>query len=318
MRNRILTFIFFLLLAYKSNGQAYKYIYYLDKELNSVPRSEAVLIGKAYPYNGYLRIDCFLKTTEKLVLTATVKDSTLSTLHDLFRTYHDDMSVESEGNYFENDMDGVWKYWDKRGFLTDSAIYSRGVRTAYGNYEYHFNSPSPKQLAASPGLKDTLSSYRYSFTDSLKNRFTEKMVSVKDGTEKIGFEVSFTGERGLLKEYDSAGAVKTDSVFNRVLADASFSGGDYAWKNFLRKTLNPNIAALNNAPAGKYTVIMRFIVNPDGTLGEIKAENDPGYGMVEEGKRVLKMSPKWFPATRYGIYQRASRRQPITFLVDAK
>ena len=308
--------IVFLFLALKSESQVYKFIYYLDNDLNSVSKQKAVIIGKAYEQNGKLLINCFVKATGKMIITAGVKDSGLSALHGMFRTYHDNMATESQGNYFENDMDGVWKYWDTKGMLTDSMIYTQGVRIAYGSYKYYFNSPSVKQLLFSPKLKDTLSFYRYSFTDSLKNTFFEKTVSLKNGKEKINFEATFIGERGLLKDYDSTGVVKTDSVFSRQLVEAEFLSGEDGWRNFLQKTLNANVPVLSNAPEGKYTIIMRFIVNPDGTLGEIKAEDDPGYGMVEEGRRVLKNSPKWLPAIKYGIYQRAYRRQPITFLVE--
>jgi hypothetical protein len=292
-------------------------MYYLDKELNVVPQNEAVFIGKAYEYKGYLRLDCFLTTTGKMVVTASVKDSTLGTLHDLFRTYHDDMSIESEGNYFENDMDGVWKYWDKKGFITDSVIYKRGVRIAYGAYKYFFYKPTTKQLLVSPELKDTLAWRSYSFTDSLKNTFTQQEVSIKDGKERINFEADFIGDRGLLKDYDSTGVVKADSVFSRKLEEASFIGGDQAWRDFLRKNLNANVPAENYAPDGKYTVIIKFIINPDGTLSDIKAENDPGYGMVKEAIRVIKKAAKkWQPANKYGTYVKAYRRQPITFLIQ--
>lgn len=316
MSNKLFTVIFFLFLACRAGGQNYKFIYYLDKDLNSTEKNKAFIIGKGYEKNGVFTLDCFLKSSGRMTVSATVKDSSLSTLHGLFKTYYENMKTESQGNYFENDMEGVWKYWNDKGLITDSVLYRQGVRVAYGTYKYYFNSPSLKQLIFSPGLKDTLYLYRYSFTDSLKNTFTEKEVSLKNGNEKINFEANFIGERGLLKDYDSTGVIKTDSVFSRQLVEPEFLSGEDGWRNFLQKTLNANVPVLNNAPEGKYTIIMRFIVNPDGTLGEIKAEDDPGYGMVEEGRRVLKNSPKWLPAIKYGIYQRAYRRQPITFLVE--
>lgn len=316
MKYKIFASLFFLFLALRSESQEYKFVYYLDKDLNSVTKQKADIIGKAYEQDGHLLLNCFLKTTGKMIITAGVKDSALSALHGIFRTYYEDMKIESEGNYTENDMEGVWKYWNTDGHLTDSMIYRQGIRVAYAAYKYSFSKPTFKQLFLNPRLKDTLIWYRYSFTDSLKNTFTEKEVSIKNEKEKTDFEVFFAGERGLLKVYDSTGAVKTDSVFERQLVDPEFLGGEDGWRNFLRKTLNAGVPADNNAPDGKYTVIIRFFVNPDGTLADIKAENDPGYGMAEEAKRVLKMSAKWLPAIRYGTYQRAYRRQPITFVIE--
>ena len=306
---------FLILLVFKSYGQDYKFIYYLDENLNTVPKGKAVIIGKGYILGASMILDCFPKDNSRKVVSATFTDSSLSTMNGKYQSYYANMTIESEGNYSSNDMDGVWKYWDTTGLLSDSMIYRQGIRIGYGKYIYNFKEPTITQLLYYPGLKDTLSSYRYSFTDSIKNTFTEKEVSIINGKERLNFEANFIGERGLLKEYDSTGAVKTDSVFSRQLVEPSFPGGEDEWGNFLRKTLDAAVPAVNNAPDGKYTIIMRFIVNPDGRLGEIKAENDPGFGMVEEARRVLKMQ-KWLPAIRYGVYQRVYRRQPITFLIE--
>ncbi len=308
MNNKILACLFFFFFTLKCESQVYKFIYYLDNDLNSVSKQKAVIIGKAYEQDGRLLLNCFLKTTGKMIISAGVKDSALSALHGMFRTYYDNMATESEGNYFENDMEGVWKYWDKDGFLTDSMIYKNGIRIAYANYKYNFLNPTLEQLFFRDSLKSATYSYIYSFTDSLKNTFHEMQVSFKKGKPRIDFEVDFTGQRGLLKEYDSTGGVKTDSVFTRKLQEAEYISGEQGWRDFLRKTLNPIVLADNHAPDGEYTVILKFIVNADGTLGDIKPENDPGYGTVAEAIRVLKSSPKWNPAIQYGKYKRAYRR----------
>ncbi len=317
MNTKILATIIFSFLALKTVSQSYKFLYNLDKNLSSTSKEKAVIIGKGYESDGKLILDCFLKTTGNKILSATVKDSSLSTLHGMFKTYYDNMKIESAGNYFENDMEGVWKYWDKDGYLTDSVVYKNGVRVAYGKYEYYFVKPSIKQLLLNPYATSTLNWYSYNFTDSLKNTFTEKQVGIKDGKERIMFQADFMGNRGLLKEYDSTGAITaTDSVFTRKLQEAEFSSREDEWRNYLRKNLDPMVPVKNKAPAEKYTVVISFIVNPDGTISDIKAENDPGYGMVEEAIRVIKKSGKWQPAIRYGKYQKAYRRQPITFLVE--
>jgi antitoxin component YwqK of YwqJK toxin-antitoxin module len=291
-------------------------VYYLDKDLGSVSKEKAVIIGKAYDDNGKLILDCFLKTTGKKIISATVSDSALGMLHGPFKTYHPDMKIESFGNYFENDMDGVWKYWDEAGLLTDSVIYAKGIRTAYAKYEYHFGEPTIGKVLFPEALKNASYFYVYRFTDSLRNSFTDRHVSVNKGKAKTEFEAFFIGNRGLYKQYDSTGLVSSDSVFTREIIEAEFPGGDAAWRNFLETNLNRDVVTDNNAPTGKYTVIMRFIVNQDGSLDDIRAEMDPGYGLVKEATRVLKRSPKWKPAILYGKFKRAYRRQPITVAID--
>ena len=317
MNSKILVLFIFSFFARDGAAQSYSFLYHLDKDLSSTSKEQAVIIGKGYQSQGRFILDCFLKATGKKILSATVKDSSLSTLHGMFTTYYDDMSIESAGNYAENDMEGAWRYWDKNGYLTDSMIYQKGVRIAYGSYQYFFSRPETvRELVFGDSLKNATYSYIYSFTDSLNNTFYEKQVSYKKGIPKTDFEVTFNGKRGFLKEYDSTGTIKTDSVFSKDMREAQFDGGENGWRNFLRTNLDANVPALNNAPSGKYTIIIRFIVNRDGTLADIKAESDPGYGMVQEGIRVLKKSVKWIPAVQYGKYRPAYRRQPITFLVE--
>ncbi|MNY74901.1 Gram-negative bacterial tonB protein [compost metagenome] len=57
---------------------------------------------------------------------------------------------------------------------------------------------------------------------------------------------------------------------------------------------------------------MQFMVEKDGSLSEFKIEKDLGYGAGDEAIRVLKLSPKWIPATENGKAVRVSYSLPIT------
>ena len=217
-----------LSVAIKAESQDYKFVYYLDKDLNSTSKGKATIIGKAYEHNGLLILNCFPKNSDKMSVAATVKDSTLSTLHGIFRSYHDNMQIESEGNYFENEMEGLWKYWNSEGYITDSAFYEKGVRIAYGSFRYYFKKPTLKQLFSSSGKNKILYLYDASFTDSLKDTFSEKEQTFVDGIARTEYEVFFAGNKGLLKQYDSLGVVTADSVFTRDSKEAEFKGGEKA------------------------------------------------------------------------------------------
>ena len=107
-------------------------------------------------------------------------------------------------------------------------------------------------------------------------------------------------------------------IFTKVEVEAGFPGGDGAWTNFLRKNLNPDVAADNGAGEGTYTVIVKFVVSKDGSLSDITCESDPGYGICEEAKRVIKKTKNWTPAIQNGRNVNAYRRQPITFAVQSQ
>lgn len=62
-------------------------------------------------------------------------------------------------------------------------------------------------------------------------------------------------------------------------------------------------------------MIVTFIVDKDGKVSDVKAENDPGYGTKEEAIRVIKKGPNWIPANQNGKLVVYRHKQAITFRV---
>ena len=106
-------------------------------------------------------------------------------------------------------------------------------------------------------------------------------------------------------------------VFERVEIEASYPGGESAWRKFLEKNLNPNVPVNNGAPDGRYTVWIQFVVDKEGNVSDITALTKMGYGMEEEVIRLLKNSGKWNPAYQKGKTVKAYRKQPISFIVES-
>lgn len=104
-------------------------------------------------------------------------------------------------------------------------------------------------------------------------------------------------------------------VFNKVEIEAEFPGGTQAWGNYLRQNLHANVPVKKKAPAGTYTVVIRFIVSANGSITDVVAETNHGYGMENEVMRIIKKGPKWLPAQQGGKNVNAYRRQPVTFAV---
>lgn len=107
-----------------------------------------------------------------------------------------------------------------------------------------------------------------------------------------------------------------NKVFTKVEVEAGFPGGEGGWRRYLTNNLNANTPVENGAPEGTYTVIVRFIVSKDGSISDVTAETNHGYGMEEEAVKIIKRGPKWTPAIQNGRNVNAYRRQPITFLVQ--
>jgi len=107
-----------------------------------------------------------------------------------------------------------------------------------------------------------------------------------------------------------------DGVFAKVEVEATFSGGESAWRKYLEQNLNPNVPAENGAPVGIYTVIVQFIVDKSGAVSDIKTLTNFGYGMEQEVIRIMKKSPMWTPASQNNRAVKAYRKQPITFVLE--
>jgi protein TonB len=107
-----------------------------------------------------------------------------------------------------------------------------------------------------------------------------------------------------------------DKEFKTVQIEAKYPGGASAWTNFLRRNLRSDVPMENGASPGRYTVLVSFIVDKDGNTSEVKAENDPGYGVAAEAVRVIKSSGKWQPAEQNGHKVIYRQKQQVTFEVQ--
>jgi len=97
---------------------------------------------------------------------------------------------------------------------------------------------------------------------------------------------------------------------------ASFPGGHDAWEKFLQKNLNSNIPVDKGSPSGTYKVIVSFLVDANGKVSNVKAENNPGYGTAEEAVRVIVNGPDWVPARNNNSPVSSMVKQDITFQVS--
>jgi hypothetical protein len=109
-----------------------------------------------------------------------------------------------------------------------------------------------------------------------------------------------------------------DQVFTVAETPASFPGGVAAWTKYLENNLNRDIPQNAGGPPGRYTVWLTFIVDKNGVISEVKAQNNPGYGTAEEAKRIVVNSPNWIPAIQNGLQVKYRQKQSITFVVSEK
>ncbi|MFP5039482.1 energy transducer TonB [Parasediminibacterium sp. JCM 36343] len=227
-------------------------------------------------------------------------------------------------------------------YLSSHKIYSRGMST---KSEIR-NQIGPRVTYFLNGkIKDTAYFYKKNFASSLKSYYPNGTIkdSLVNGDNRLGYKryfFSYTGKCDSLEYRDSFGRAMVEgfgadgsSIFKKykyyndslkdykhaegIVIAAEFIGGSQAWAKYLQKNLDVTTPSRRAAPNGKYTVMLSFIVNEDGSIGQVVAENDPGYGCAEEAVRVLKNIPKWNPAIQDGKYVTYKGRQSLTFMVSS-
>lgn len=96
----------------------------------------------------------------------------------------------------------------------------------------------------------------------------------------------------------------------------AFPGGNKAMSNYLAKNIKYPKNDRENNLQGR--VVVQFVVEPDGSLTDVKALHSPSAAMGKEAVRVFKNSPKWKPGTVKGKAVRAMFTIPVNFTISAE
>lgn len=98
---------------------------------------------------------------------------------------------------------------------------------------------------------------------------------------------------------------------------AEYPGGISALMNFLKNSLKYPKDCEAAGIEGR--VVMRFVINEDGTISDLEPVNSPDERLTAEAKRVVSLMPKWAPAKNKGKAVKMRYSLPITFrLPDGK
>ena len=147
--------------------------------------------------------------------------------------------------------------------------------------------------------------------DELKE--TETAFGQKDnekGTEDRNVTRTLKEEVVVEKPVEKPKEVK-EEVFRSVEQMPQFPGGEAALMKYLQSHINyPPMAAENNVQ-GK--VILQFVVEKDGRVGEVKIARSVDKDLDKEAIRVVKSLPKFTPGRQNGYPVRVWYTLPVNF-----
>lgn len=103
----------------------------------------------------------------------------------------------------------------------------------------------------------------------------------------------------------------TKTIFTTAEQIPEFMGGQSELYKWLARNIKYPLDAKKNKIEGR--VYVRFVIEADGEIGEVKVMKGIGFGCDEEAARVLKAMPKWKPATQNGYPVAIYYNMPIVF-----
>lgn len=166
-------------------GQAYKYLYHLDKDLLPVDKANALYIGKGLKDSAFFLVDCYEISTGKLSISVHFADSLLSDFEGLYKDYYASGKLKQEGYYVNGNQQGDWSLWDSTGFKTVSVSFEKGKQISFTEYNYYKGKINRKSV------KDSLGN------EKLLVFFDEKGNEVKEGKiyNRVDVQPVFPGKQ---------------------------------------------------------------------------------------------------------------------------
>ena len=160
-------------------------------------------------------------------------------------------------------------------------------------------------------------------TDQELQNLKQKLLLDEQNKEKLDIEIkqapvndlNIATNKLILQEKELQ-ARTNNMVFTQVEVNPQFTGGEEAWKKYLRENIKPVTPVDEGWKAGKYTITVKFIVYTDGTVSDITTENYKGSKTAQHCIDVIKQAPKWQPAVQNGRKVNAYKKQPITFVIE--
>ena len=145
---------------------------------------------------------------------------------------------------------------------------------------------------------------------------TTQLEIVQDDVETEDIEINAEVEQNeVIEEYVAPEVVEEEvveqEIFQIVEEMPSYPGGERALLEYVAKNIKYPQIARETGIQGR--VFVGFVVEPDGSVSNVKILRGIGGGCDEEAMRVIKSLPKWKPGKQRGKAVRVSYQIPVVF-----
>lgn len=118
----------------------------------------------------------------------------------------------------------------------------------------------------------------------------------------------------IMGEVQNATTANEDTIYGKVDKNAEYPGGTEALMKFMMTNLKYPETCRKEGIQGR--VVIKFVVNTDGSIVDMEEVRSPHADLTAEAMRIIKMMPKWTPATVGGKTIRSRFNLPVMFRLD--
>ena len=145
---------------------------------------------------------------------------------------------------------------------------------------------------------------------------TTQLEIVQDDVEVEDIEINAeVDQQEVIEEYVPVEVeeeeVQEQEIFQIVEEMPAYPGGDQKLMEYVAKNIKYPQIARETGIQGR--VFVSFVVEPDGSVSNVKVLRGIGGGCDEEAMRVVKSMPKWKPGKQRGKAVRVSYMLPVNF-----
>jgi TonB family protein len=323
--NIIITLICSFLYGGHSFAQEFPKTYFLKNNELVKKRDDAdhiMVVSAPDASTGLYDIkELYLNNTVKLIGKTSQPDHKM--LEGKCETFYPTGQKDEVVNYDNNSKEGdAYKYYPN-GKLYTHKKYTRG-EVIGADEEATALVLECRDSTGKALVTDGNGSYMI-YSSDLKNILEEG--AIKDGSK----DGKWKGENGdkdnkvtFEEEYNAGKLVvgkATDKdnkqyTYKERAAQPQFLGGSQGLNQYLATTIRYPMHAMESRIQG--TVIVNFAVEKDGKLSNFKVMRTPDRELSDEAIRVLKASPYWLPAMKYGIPVKGDITVPVRFVYGQK
>ena len=293
-------------------------IWFVDNFGRQQPEVNATYIQKTWPEAGKFKLHKYTNDAQKkLVGFAWYADSSLQVLDGPFENYYLNGNLKDSGSFQNKKRQGTYKSWYEDGALNSSRRYENGIMVDTG--KVFFNDGKLVNLSVTDKEGNGFRTEYYPdgsihLTGPLAGGVKNGIWTIKrpGGTNlmQVDFKRDSVTQATCFSE-DGTTRLEGPCIYEKF---ARFPGGTDGWRNYLTKNLKYPRVAVQNEIQG--TVMLEFMVDTDGTLGDIKVVSSPHELLTNEALRLMKISPNWEPAIQYNKTVKGRLRQPFFFRLE--